>query len=112
MVKHTDVCDCGSNSNFDAGVALLGQFTLEELVQLCVEYTIGDELAALGDSTLLSSHIGCSGAIAMAAVSCLESIREMRDFDFTLPRFLKVCGLADNGYHVRGAVVIITSSIL
>ena len=32
-----DIGDGGSNTDFDAGVALLGKFSLEELVQLSVE---------------------------------------------------------------------------
>jgi hypothetical protein len=55
----TDVGDGGSDADLDAGVALLGQLTLEELVQLGIEDTVGDELSALGDSTLLSGgHFG------------------------------------------------------
>lgn len=43
-----DVGDGGGNADFDAGVTLLGQLTLEELVQLGVEHTVGDELSPLG----------------------------------------------------------------
>lgn len=42
-----DVGDCGSDSNLDAGVSLLSQFALEELVQLGIEHTVRDELASL-----------------------------------------------------------------
>lgn len=43
-----DVGDGGGDADFDAGVTLLGQLALEELVQLGVENTIGDELSPLG----------------------------------------------------------------
>ena len=43
-----DVGDGGRNADLDAGVALLSQLALEELVQLGVEDAIGDELSALG----------------------------------------------------------------
>ena len=42
-----DVGDGGRDADLDAGVALLGQLALEELVQLGVEDAIGDELSAL-----------------------------------------------------------------
>ena len=42
-----DVGDGGRNADLDAGVTLLGQLALEELVQLGVEDAIGDELSAL-----------------------------------------------------------------
>jgi hypothetical protein len=53
----TDVGDGGRDADLDAGVALLGQLTLEQLVQFGVENTIGNELSALGDCTLCSGHI-------------------------------------------------------
>lgn len=43
-----DVGDGGRYADLDARVALLGQLMLEELVQLGVEDTVGDELSALG----------------------------------------------------------------
>lgn len=43
-----DVGDGRGNADFDPGVTLLGQLTLEELVQLGVEHTVGDELSPLG----------------------------------------------------------------
>lgn len=43
-----DIGDGGGNADFDAGVALLGKLTLEELVQLGVEDTVSDELSPLG----------------------------------------------------------------
>ncbi|RDH24731.1 hypothetical protein M747DRAFT_91685 [Aspergillus niger ATCC 13496] len=52
----TDVGDGGSDTDFDAGVSLLSQLALEELVQLGIEDTVGDELAALRNSSLDSSH--------------------------------------------------------
>jgi hypothetical protein len=52
----TDIGDCGGHSDFNAGVAFLRQLALEEFVQLSIEDTIGDELAALGDGALCSSH--------------------------------------------------------
>ena len=56
--RRTDIGDSGSHADLDTGVTLLGQLTLEKLVQLGVENTIGDELSALRDSTLLSGHVG------------------------------------------------------
>jgi hypothetical protein len=52
----TDIGDCGGHSDFNAGVAFLRQLALEEFVQLSIEDTVGDELAALGDGALCSSH--------------------------------------------------------
>ena len=43
-----DVGDGRGDADFDARVALLGQLALEELVQLGVEDTVGDELSPLG----------------------------------------------------------------
>lgn len=43
-----DVGDGGGDADFDARVSLLGQLALEELVQLGVEDTIGDELSPFG----------------------------------------------------------------
>jgi len=43
-----DVGDGRSDADFDARVALLGEFTLEEFVEFGVEDTVGDELSALG----------------------------------------------------------------
>ena len=43
-----DIGNGGSDADFDARVALLGEFTLEEFIELGVEDTIGDELSALG----------------------------------------------------------------
>lgn len=60
-----DVGHSRGDTHFDTGVALLRQFTLEELVQLGVEDTIGHELATLRDvdtahclSGSLGRHIG------------------------------------------------------
>lgn len=43
-----DIGDSWSNADLDAGVALLSQLALEELVQLSVENAVGDELPLLG----------------------------------------------------------------
>lgn len=43
-----DVGNGRGDADLDAGVTLLGQLALEELVQLGVEHTIGDELSPLG----------------------------------------------------------------
>lgn len=43
-----DVGDGGGDADFDARVTLLSQLALEELVQLGVENTVGDELSPLG----------------------------------------------------------------
>jgi hypothetical protein len=67
-VEHTDICDCGSNSDFNAGVALLGQLTLEELVEFGVENTVGDELASLGDGALSGGH-DCGSGANLCAIS-------------------------------------------
>jgi len=61
MGEHTDVGDGGSDTDFDTGVTLLSELALEELVQLGVEDTVGDELPALGDSTLDSGHFCVPG---------------------------------------------------
>lgn len=50
---HTDVSDGRGDADFDTGIALLGQLAGEELVQLGIENTVGDELATLGDSLRL-----------------------------------------------------------
>jgi hypothetical protein len=50
-----DVGDGGSDADFDSRVSLLGQFTLEELVQLSVEDTIGNELSPLRAVRFLSA---------------------------------------------------------
>lgn len=51
-----DVGDSGGHADLDTGVALLGQLALEELVQLGVEDTVGDELSALGQVGAGISH--------------------------------------------------------
>ena len=43
-----DVGHSGGDADLDAGVALLGQLALEELVELGIEDAVGDELPALG----------------------------------------------------------------
>lgn len=43
-----DVGNGGGDANLDAGVTLLSEFSLEELVELGVEDTVGDELSSLG----------------------------------------------------------------
>lgn len=43
-----DVGDGGGNADLDAGVTLLSELALEELVELGVEDTVGDELSSLG----------------------------------------------------------------
>ena len=43
-----DVGDGGRDADLDAGVTLLSELALEELVQLGVEDTVGDELSPLG----------------------------------------------------------------
>jgi hypothetical protein len=53
-----DVGDSGGDADLDAGVALLGQLALEELVQLGVEDTVSDELSPLGDLSAGVSHDG------------------------------------------------------
>lgn len=56
-----DVGDGGGDADFDAGVSLLGQLALEELVQLGVEDTIGDELSPLGAAeTIMSVGWSCT----------------------------------------------------
>lgn len=53
---HTDIGHGGRDADLDARVTLLSQLALEELVQFGVKDTIGNELSALGDSTLCGSH--------------------------------------------------------
>lgn len=55
---HTDISDGRSDSDFDTRVALFSQLTLEELVQLGIKDTVGDELATLADSALSGRHAG------------------------------------------------------
>lgn len=55
-VWHTDIRDGRSHSDLNSRVSLLGQLALEELVQFGIENTVGDELATLGDGSLLSRH--------------------------------------------------------
>lgn len=55
---HTDVRHCRRHSHLDAGVSLLCQLALEELVQFGVKNAVGDELATFRDGALLSSHDG------------------------------------------------------
>lgn len=58
-----DVGDGGGDADLDAGVTLLSQLALEELVELGVEDTIGDELSAFADvdaAGALSSSHDCS----------------------------------------------------
>ena len=43
-----DVGDGRGDADLDARVALLGELTLEELVQLGIEDTVGDKLSPLG----------------------------------------------------------------
>jgi len=52
-----DVGDGGGDTDFDTRVALLGQLALEELVQLSIEDTVGDELPPLGNSSLVGGHV-------------------------------------------------------
>lgn len=49
-----DVGDGGGDADFDARVTLLGEFALEELVQLGVENTVSDELSPLGAVYMLA----------------------------------------------------------
>jgi len=80
-----DVCDGRRHAHLDARVALLGKLALEELVELRVEDSIGDELSALGAVTgkrcLISpgnffsegheeAYIAPVGTEAMFAVAC------------------------------------------
>lgn len=55
-MRRTDVGDGGSDTDFNTGVTLLSELALEELVELGVENTVGDELATLGNSSLDSGH--------------------------------------------------------
>lgn len=52
-----DVGDGGGDANLDARVALLSELALEELVELGVEDTVGDELSSLGDLSTWVSHL-------------------------------------------------------
>jgi len=48
-----NVGDGRGDADLDTGVTLLSKLALEELVELGVEDTVGDELSSLGDSTCL-----------------------------------------------------------
>jgi hypothetical protein len=63
--SRTDIGDSRSNSDFDTGVALLGELALEELVQFGIENTVSDELATLADSALLGRHFGGVGSVRL-----------------------------------------------
>lgn len=54
-----DIGDGGGNTHFHAGVTFLSQLALEELVELGVEDTVGDELAALGNVDAAHGLSGC-----------------------------------------------------
>ncbi len=69
--RRTDVCDGGSDSDFNTRVALLCEFALEEFIEFGVEDSVGHELAALADGALLGSH-GCSDV-----GYCVEEGREI-----------------------------------
>ena len=68
-----DVGDGRGNADLNTGVAFLGQLALEELVELGIENTVGDELAALGDVDTTHAlggrfgflHVGWYGMSAM-----------------------------------------------
>lgn len=57
-VRRTDIRDGRGDADLNTRVTLLSELASEELVQLGVEDTIGDELATLGDS------LGLSGAVS------------------------------------------------
>jgi hypothetical protein len=48
----------GCGANFDTSVTVFGQLASQQLVQLTVEHTIGDELALAGHTTSSRSHGG------------------------------------------------------
>lgn len=58
--EHTDIGDSRGDADLYTRVTLLGQLAGEELVQLGIENTVGDELAALGDGLGL-----CGTAVVM-----------------------------------------------
>lgn len=103
-ILHTDISDGGSNSDFNTRVTLLGQLTLEELVQLSIENTVGDELATLGNCSLLGRHdCGCcvggggfSNACAIDGVEMLEGDLNFDD-NFWVRSF--VCGACLSGIY-------------
>lgn len=47
--EHTDIGDGRGDADLYTRVTLLGQLAGEELVQLGIKNTVGDELATLGD---------------------------------------------------------------
>jgi len=51
-----DVGNGGCDSDFNARVALLSEFALEELVELGVEDTVSNELATLGAEEVLANN--------------------------------------------------------
>jgi hypothetical protein len=53
-----DVGNGGGDADLDAGVTLLSELALEELVELGVEDTVSDELSPLGDLRSGVSHLG------------------------------------------------------
>lgn len=104
QVLHTDIGDGGSNSDFDTRVTLLGQLTLEEFVQFGIENTVGDELATLGNCSLLGRHnCGCcvgggelDDSCAIDGVEMLEGDLNFED-NFWVRSF--VCGACLSGIN-------------
>ena len=71
-VRRTDIGDGRGDADFNAGITLFSQFASEELVQLGIENTVGDELAALGDCLRLSRSIfGISASVIKTQLSPL-----------------------------------------
>ena len=69
-----DVGNGRSNTDFDTGVTLLSEFALEELVELGVEHTVGDELSALRDIDAAEGLGGC-GSLSHAGLCVLKRKR-------------------------------------
>jgi hypothetical protein len=61
-----DIGDGGGNADLDAGVALLSELALEELVELGVEDTVGDELSPLGAVKKVVSKFWTFDSISVA----------------------------------------------
>lgn len=77
-----DVGDGGGDADFDARVSLLGQLALEELVQLGVEDTVGDELSPLGavkNITLVKEGLVC--VVVIDCMSCQKRLEHDQDPD-------------------------------
>jgi hypothetical protein len=90
-----DVGNGRGDADLDAGVSLLGQLALEELVQLGVEDTVSDELSPLGAVETIMSARGSriSGPLSLDYMPCsngsntVESLTSVVSKAFVVERY-------------------------